>query len=389
MAFHFDEAEFQNRIEQLQAKMAEEKLDAMLLFAQESMYWLTGYDTFGSCFFQCLVFKADGTMHLLTRAPDLRQAQHTSSIKNITLWMDHSQAVPMVRLSEILDGMDLLGASIGVEYNCHGLNAHYGRLLDNQLSSFARLSDASTLVSSLRMIKSKTEIKYVKKAAKLADDALDAALELIHPGANEADILAAMQSAVFSQGGDYPGNEFIIGSGHDALLCRYKAGRRKLSKNDQLTLEWAGAWAHYHAAMMRTAIIGKPSDRHLELYEAALAALKATEEAMVVGGETPNTFGDVFNAHAQVLDNLGLAKYRLNACGYCMGAKFAPSWMDYPMFYADNSVEIVENMTLFIHIIIMDDDQDCAMTLGQSYLTKKGKPESLSRHGLELIICPD
>jgi Xaa-Pro dipeptidase len=79
---------------------------------------------------------------------------------------------------------------------------------------------------------------------KLADDALDAALPLIKPGGREADILAAMQGAVFSGGGDYPANEFIIGSGPDALLCRYKAGRRKLNEvSDQLTLEWAGVSA--------------------------------------------------------------------------------------------------------------------------------------------------
>ena len=52
-------------------------LDGILLFQQESMYWLSGYDTFGFCFFQCLYLKADGTMALLTRSADLRQAQHT------------------------------------------------------------------------------------------------------------------------------------------------------------------------------------------------------------------------------------------------------------------------------------------------------------------------
>jgi Xaa-Pro dipeptidase len=54
----------------------------MLLFAQESMYWLTGYDTFGYCFFQTLVVKADGSMVLFTRSADLRQAKHTSIIEN-------------------------------------------------------------------------------------------------------------------------------------------------------------------------------------------------------------------------------------------------------------------------------------------------------------------
>ena len=68
--------------------MEAEKLDAMLLFAQESMYWLTGYDTFGFCFFQCLVVTADGRKVLLTRSADERQAKHTSNIEDIRIWID-------------------------------------------------------------------------------------------------------------------------------------------------------------------------------------------------------------------------------------------------------------------------------------------------------------
>ncbi len=40
-----------------------------------AMYWLTGYDTFGFCFFQSLVRGADGQLALLTRSADLGQAQ--------------------------------------------------------------------------------------------------------------------------------------------------------------------------------------------------------------------------------------------------------------------------------------------------------------------------
>jgi Xaa-Pro dipeptidase len=102
----------------------------------------------------------------------------------------------------------------------------------------------------------------------------------VKQGADEGKILAAMQGAIFAGGGDYPANEFIIGSGADALLCRYKAGRRKLTKNDQLTLEWSGVFHHYHAPMMRTVLTGKVSKRHQELYDASLAALLAVEKAM-------------------------------------------------------------------------------------------------------------
>lgn len=382
MALHFDRAEFDARRDRLIIDMAERKLDALLLFAQESMYWLTGYDTFGFCFFQSLVVKADGSMVLLTRSADLRQARHTSIIENVVLWTDRDGANPAIDLRNLLNDLGLLGARIGVEYDTHGLTAFNGRRLDEQLQTFAQIADASGIVSRLRLFKSPAEVKKAEKAAALADEALDAALPLIKQGGDEGAILAAMQGAIFAGGGDYPANEFIIGSGADALLCRYKAGRRKLNKNDQLTLEWAGTFHHYHAAMMRTILTGKVSKRHQELFEASRAALIAVEKAMVAG----NTFGDVFDAHARTMEAHGLTKHRLNACGYSLGARFTPSWMDMPMFYQGNPEPIAPNMTLFAHMIIMDSETETAMSLGRTYLTTESQPRPLSRHDLDLIV---
>jgi Xaa-Pro dipeptidase len=382
MALHFSATEFAKRMERLQAAMDERKLDCMLLFAQESMYWLTGYDTFGFCFFQCLVVKRSGEMVLLTRAPDLRQARHTSNIENVVIWTDREGADPTVDLHKLLGELDLVGTRIGIEYSTAGLNGRRTRALDARLKAFAETEDASDLVEKLRMVKSSAEISHIRKAGELADDALDAAIELAGPGANEAEILSAMQAAVLSKGGDYPGNPFIIGSGKDALLCRYKSGRRKLSKNDQLTLEWAGVWAQYHAAMMRTVIVGKPTARHLELYEAASAALVAVRDTMVVG----NTLSDMFAAHARVLDDAGLVRHRLNACGYSMGASYAPCWMDRPMIYDGNTTVIEKNMVLFLHMIIADSETNTAMTLGQSYIATASGADSVSRHEIDLIV---
>ena len=382
MALHFDRTEFDARRDRLMIEMADRKLDALLLFAQESMYWLTGYDTFGFCFFQCLVVKADGSMVLLTRSADLRQARHTSILENVVLWTDRDGANPAIDLRNLLNDLDLLGANIGIEYDTHGLTAFNGRRVDEQMQTFGKVADISNLIPRLRLVKSPAEIKKAERAAALADDALDAALPLIKQGGDEGAILAAMQGAVFAGGGDYPANEFLIGSGADALLCRYKAGRRKLTKNDQLTLEWAGVYHHYHAAMMRTVLVGKVSKRHQELFDAARDALLAVEKAMVPG----KTFGDVFDAHSRVMEAHGLTRHRLNACGYSLGARFAPSWMDMPMFYSGNPEPIASDMTLFAHMILVDSESETAMTLGRTYLTTEGEPRPLSRHDLDLIV---
>lgn len=383
MAMHFSEREYTQRMDRLTARLREEKLDAILLFAQESMYWLTGYDTFGYCFFQTLVVKADGTKVLLTRSADLRQARHTSNISDIRIWVDRANADPSVDLKELLNELDLLGARVGVEYDTHGMTGRAAHLVDRQLMNFCEMIDASQLVGNLRLIKSEAEIACTTEAARLADLALDEAIRLTKAGANEADILAAMQGAILAGGGDYPANEFIVGSGADALLCRYKSGRRALAESDQLTLEWAGVSAHYHAAMMRTIVIGEPQPRQVELFEACREAIEAIELVLRPG----NTFGTVFDVHARIMDERGLARHRLNACGYSLGARFSPSWMEQQMFHAGNPQVIEPGMTLFVHMIIMDSESGFAMTLGQTYLTTEEAPKALSRHPLTLLTA--
>ena len=54
MATHFTLEEFDQRKQNTLEQMQERGLDGLLIFRQESMYYLTGYDSFGYVFFQCL-----------------------------------------------------------------------------------------------------------------------------------------------------------------------------------------------------------------------------------------------------------------------------------------------------------------------------------------------
>ena len=88
MGLHFSKEEFSLRKSKVIQSMKDQNIDALLMFRQESTYWLTGYDTFGYVFFQTLVLDQKGNIILLTRAPDLRQAQNTSNIDDIRIWID-------------------------------------------------------------------------------------------------------------------------------------------------------------------------------------------------------------------------------------------------------------------------------------------------------------
>ncbi len=382
MALHFSAEELAERRARTIASMQAQGLDGLLMFRQESMYYLTGYDTFGFVFFQCLYLGVDGRMVLLTRSADLRQAQQTSVIDDIRIWIDRDGASPATDLKAILAEMGCRGKRLGVEWEAYGLTARNGRRLSDALDGFCELEEASELVSKLRIVKSPAEIAYVRKAAALTDDALDAGMAVIRPGAEEGDVLAAMQGAVFRGGGDYSGNPFIIGSGEGALLCRYFTGRRRLDPQDQLTLEFAGAYRLYHSALMRTVRIGKPVQRQLDMHAACREALQACEEALKPG----ELIGKVFDAHARVFDRLGLGAHRLNACGYSLGALFQPNWMDWPMLYTGNPVIAEPGMVFFIHMILMDSDSGLAMTLGRTSLVGERGAEPLSKASLDPLV---
>src|ERR671916_493893 len=334
MAIHFAESELADRREAAAAKLADRGLDGLLMFRQESMYYPTGYDTFGYVFFQCLYMGADGeTLTLLTRTPDVRQAEHTSVVEDIRVWFDAEGVDPAVDLREILEEHGLRGKRLGIETDSYGLTGYNLKRVEAAFDGFCELVEASDLVSRLRVIKSPAEIAYVREAARLADLGLDRAVEVAAPGVFEGDVLAALQGAIFEGGGDFPANEVIIGSGPRALLFRSAAGMRRMDPVDQLSLEWAGSYRHYHAAMMRTLAVGEVDD-----------------------------------AHRRVLDAAGLEEHRFAACGDSLGTTFSPNWMDWPMLFSGNPVLAEPGMVFFLHCIVADSERGVAMSLGHTCL---------------------
>ena len=381
MALHFSKEEFQRRKIKILKSMKEQNLDALLMFRQESMYWLTGYDTFGYVFFQTLILDQKGNIILLTRAPDLRQAQNTSNIENIKIWIDKDSSNPTDDLKIILNELNLKGKKIGIEYEAYGLTGRNALKLNRSLEGYCEIEDQSELITKHRVIKSKEEIIYVKKAAELADKALEEAWKYTKAGASEAKILAEMQRIVLEGGGDYPANEYIIGSGHNALLCRYQAEKRTLSEQDQLSIEWAGTYKHYHSAMFRTIPIGKVNSKHVKMHEACVNALNNCEKKLIPG----NTVGEVFDEHAKTFDNLGYKQARMNACGYSLGSTFSPNWMDWPMLYTGNPYVVKSGNVFFMHMILMDSENALAMNLGETYLVTENGNERLGNQKLDLV----
>jgi Xaa-Pro dipeptidase len=383
LTVHFSNEELAARRRAVAAELANRGLDGLLMFRQESMYYLTGYDTFGYVFFQCLYMGTDGeTMTLLTRLPDLRQAKFTSVIKDIRVWLNREEANPAEELKEILEEHGCRGKRLGIETDAYGLTGFNYKLVEGAMDGFCELVEASDIVTRKRAIKSPAEIAYVREAARLADLAFERAVEKAGPGVFEGDVLAALQGAIYEGGGDPPGNEVIIGSGPRALLVRYAAGMRHMDPVDQLNLEWAGVFRRYHAAMMRTLIVGEASDYQKRAFAVVREGMEAMTEALSPG----RPVGEVDDAHRRVLDAAGFEQHRLAAVGYSQGTTFQPNWMDWPMLFSGNSVPAEPGNVFFLHCIVVDSDRGVAMSLGRTCLVTDDGREILSKQPLDMVV---
>lgn len=385
MALHFERSEFEARQAKARAALKREGLAAILLFAQESHYYLTGFDTSGFVFFQCAVLRAeDSPIVLLTRRPDLEQARRTSTIEDIRLWYDTEGADPSRELKAILEEMKLKGARIGIELRTFGLTADKYELVRRQLEGWCELVDASHVVRELRVVKSPAELSYVRRAAELADQSLEAMLAAAKPGAFEGDIAAAGSVPILAGGGNPAPSGPVLGSGDRALLVRSATGWRYLDPVDQLTIEFAGTYRHYCACLMRTIAIGKGNDAQKRMFDVTRDAMAAMTEAAKPG----RPLGEIDDAHRRVYDAAGYGSSRMSACGYSLGATYRPTWMDVPpMLYSGNPMPAAPGMVLFLHAILVDAPRNLAMSLGHTITVTDSGAEVLSRLKPEYYVA--
>ncbi len=385
MTLHFERSEFDTRVAAARAALRREKLDALILTAQESHYYLTGFDTSGYVFFQCAVLTADATpIVLLTRRPDLEQARRTSTIEDIRIWYDKEGGDPSEDLAAILAEKGLEGGRIGIELRSFGLTADKYELVRHRLAGRCELIDASHVVRNVRLVKSSAEIAYVRRAAELADLSLEAMLAAAKPGAFEGDIAAAGAVPILSGGGDPPPSGPVLGSGDRALLIRSATGFRHLDPVDQLTLEFAASYRHYCACLMRTVAIGKPNEMQRRMFEVTRDALAGMTEAAKPG----RPLGEIDDAHRRVYDAAGYGDVRMSACGYSLGALYRPTWMDVPpMLYSGNPMLAAPGMVLFLHAILIDAPEKLAMSLGHTIVLTNSGCEVLSGIQPDYTVC--
>ena len=360
----------------LRAALVEKGFDAILVFAQESHYWLTGYDSGGSVFFQSAVMTADDTpITLLTRRPDLLQARQTSTIEDIRLWWDAEDADPAGVLREVLREKGLAGKRVAVEMNTHGLTGWNLLRLQTAMAGFCTLEFDQHMIRLLRLVKSPAEIEVMRQAGRLLDASLDAVIAAARPGVMDSSLTATYLSVVLGGGGDMPPNAPLFNSGARALYGRGVSMPRRLEAIDQVVVEYPVAVRRYNVKTEWTILLGRVTDTQRRMFDTVRGTLDKMTEITRPG----TTLGEIFDAHADGLDSAGYAAARFGATGYSVGLTYAPTSMDVPpMIYAGNPTVCRPGMVLFFHVMLGDAETGYATGVGHTLLVTEGAPEVLT-----------
>ncbi|MBF0865837.1 MAG: Xaa-Pro peptidase family protein [Gluconobacter potus] len=377
VALTFPENEYRRRLQRTGQKLCDSGLAALLVFAQESHLYLTGFDTAGYVFFQCGIITPDGkAVALLTRRPDQSQALRASLYENVHIWYNANDADPAADLAAILKELGLEGKRLGVELATYGLTGFNWESVRKTLGSHFTLEDGSAIVREQRLIKSEAELGLVRRSAQLADDAVEAMIRSVQPGVLDSSITAAGVTAMLNGGGDMPAAGPMVNTGPRAIYGRGFGSARHLENVDQIVLELAASYRRYNVCTEHTVTIGAVPPKQKHMHAATVEALEKVLQAARPG----EPIGRLDDIHRSTLDHFGYERARFSACGYSLGATFRPSWMDAPpMIYSGNPILLEPGMVLFVHIMLGDAESGLAAGVGETFVIRDGEPERLSR----------
>lgn len=320
----FATSEHLSRLELARQAMREHQVRACLVMAPEHQYYFGGYDSWVAVNSpQAMIFTADGDQPtLLLRNVDLPLALESSWIEDLRCYdLVADSFAHEVREILIEKGVD--SGRVALELSSYAVPALIGDALRTAMPA-VELVDATRMLGDLRHVKSSAELAYMETAAGYANLGLAAMLAAIRPGASEIDVAAAIENAMRSAGGDYWAIPTELASGARSAGGHATPRNRTIGSGELVHAEFAGVAERYHATAIQTVACGEPSPRAREIYDIALASLRAGMRAATPGA----VVAEVEEASLLPLRAHGLEAAAMMRFGYGVGIAYPPIWLE-------------------------------------------------------------
>jgi Xaa-Pro dipeptidase len=372
----FPPVEMAARLVRVRRAMVASGIDALIVMAPDSQFWLCGLESFISgVLSQALIVPAgdDRQMVLVVWDADAPLARATAIVEQIhgyRFGVDDPVEAFRAALDASAPGAEVVGFDAGSRAVPHTL----GNVLVAALAP-ARCVDCSALLADARLVKSENELAFLRRAGAFAEAGLQAAREHARPGITERRLAAEIEYAMRSAGSDYPSIPTELTSGPRSALVHRTPSHRILEAGDLVHVEVGGVEQRYNAVGLQTFHVGgaPAPPAGVELYEVAQACLRAGLDAIRPGIEACAVEAPALS----VLRDAGLGDGFQMRFGYGVGAGYPPTWLD-PFQITRTSVQKLQSGIAFVlHACLLDETAQVGVVVGGTY--------AMSEAGVELL----
>lgn len=202
------------------------------------------------------------------------------------------------------------------------------------------LSPSTNLTEQLRACKDSHELKCLRQAAAIADQALAWLLPQLQLGMTEREAADLLQHKIYALGADELAFPTILLSGERSALPHGKPGQRRFQHGDFVLLDFGARVEGYRSDMTRTVVLGQASAEQQQFYQTVLNAQQAALAAV-----KPGISGHQLNQIAQaVLTDSPYAAYVGEGLGHGVGLALH----EYPLMRRGCEVLLQPNMVVTI-----------------------------------------
>lgn len=318
----FELDEYADRHRRVRAEMEAQGIDLLLCIDPKNLNYLIGFR--GKCYqeLMCLFFTLEeGPLTLILRDSEVFEMSDLTLADDVRGWGGQEPGDPVERFKEVVREKGYGSRRIGLEVPGHYLSpSDYV-----QIKAFlgdAMVVDATGLVESLKLVKSPRELEMIRRAASIADLAMQATVDAIHEGASEFEVTADTYRALIANGSDSPASPANFVTGDRTCYSHGAPGERTISRGDFMHMEFGAAYHRYTCTIGRNLCMGAPTARQQEVHDVTLAACDA-----LIAAIRPGISAEIPHLEAKrVIGEAGMEHGRIHTSGYGIAPGFPPSW---------------------------------------------------------------
>jgi len=238
---------------------------------------------------------------------------------------------------------------------------------------------SSGIIDSLRIVKDKKEIAFIRKAASLNSKALSDLIPKIKSGVSEVELSTNLENLMKKYGSERNAFDTIVASGVRSALPHGVASKKKIKKGNLITIDFGSVVNGYHADTTRVFSCGEPSKKTRHIYEVVLRSQKAAIEKVTPGVKC----GEVDAAARDIIEKEGYGESFGHGTGHGLGLFIHEG----PRIAPNQDTILKPNMILTIEPGIYIKGWGGVRIEDMILVKNKGKEIITSNISKELIVC--